>query len=85
MTNPREILTRNGDPDVAAVLSVKKSGPKVDPEEAERARAYIKENSNMTVEQLIEGLKPLGINRKKNWVTDRRKEVRGAGSVLRSE
>jgi hypothetical protein len=79
---PTGILTRIGDPDVAAVLTVKKSGPKVDPEEAERARAYIKENPNMTVKQLMAGGQTAGISHKRNWWTDRRIEVRGGGSVL---
>lgn len=79
---PTGIMSRVGDPDVPAVLLAKKSGPKVDPEEAERARAFIKANPNMTVEQLMVGGHTVGINRKRNWWTDRRKEVRGGGSVL---
>jgi hypothetical protein len=82
---PTGIMSRVGNPDVAAVLVSKKSGPKVDPEEVERAHAYIKENPSMTVKQLMAGGQAVGINHKRNWWTDRRIEVRGGGSVLRSE
>jgi hypothetical protein len=82
---PTGIMSRVGDPDVAAVLVSKKGGQKANPEEAERGRAYINENPNMTVKQLMAGGQAVGINHKRNWWTDRRMEVRGGGSVLRSE
>ncbi len=82
---PTGIMSRVGDPDVAAVLVSKKSGPKVDPEEAEKARAFIKANPNMTVKELMAGGQTIGINHKRNWWTDRRMEARVGGCVLQSE
>ena len=49
-----------GDPEIAAVLSVRKGGQKADPEQMEKAVVFIKANPNITVKQLIAGDRRLG-------------------------
>ena len=88
---PTGIMSRVGDPDVAAVLVSKKSGPKIDPEKVKIAQAYIRANPKMTVDELVASGRTAGVDYKRGWWKDRRREVRLAdsagqsGSVLKSD
>lgn len=54
---------------------------KIDPDDA-AARAFIRDNANMTVPALVAALSETGIERKRTWVTNARLDSRGAGAKL---
>lgn len=80
---PTGIMSRVGNPDVAAVLLSKKPGQKANRDGMdEAARAFIKAHPDWKVGALISGLAELGIVRRKTWVTEARLAIRGGGSKL---
>ena len=75
------IMSRVGDPEVVAVLNVRKGGQKANADGMDdAAHAFIKAKPDLTIKALIAGLAEMGIKRKKTWVTDARIAIRGGGS-----
>jgi hypothetical protein len=74
-------LRGSGSKHAEVVLSSKRGGFKADIDgKDDAAHVYVKNNVDLTVAKLVEGLAGLGIDRKKTWVTDARLAARGCGS-----